>query len=174
PGAQAERAVRRLAQPRGGRDPEIQARMKRAYVGIGSNLGEREANIRQAVDLLAEMPQTRLSRLSSLYDSDPVGLLDQPPFLNTVAMLETDLSPRQLLWNLNLIEHRLGRVRSQHWGPRTIDLDILFYSNLILDEPDLTIPHPELENRAFVLIPLREIDRFLPYPRTALVVSELL
>src|SRR5206468_2681700 len=113
----------RRHEPRGSRDPPGAGReMKRIYVGIGSNLGEREANIRQAVDQLAELPQTRLVRLSSLYDSDPVGLLDQPPFLNAVAMLESDLSPRQLLWNLNLIEHRLGRVRSQHWGPRTIDL----------------------------------------------------
>jgi len=148
--------------------------MKRVYVGIGSNLGDREVNIRQAVDQLAELPQTRLVRLSSLYDSDPVGLLDQPPFLNAVAMLESDLVPRQLLWNLNLIEHRLGRERSLHWGPRTIDLDILFYSNLVLDEPDLVIPHPEVENRAFVLIPLNEIDPFLPHPRTGLVVSEML
>ena len=107
--------------------------MKRAYIGIGSNLGDRESAIRQAVDQLAELPQTRLTRLSSLYDSDPVGLLGQPPFLNAVALLETDLTPRQLLWNLNLIEHRLGRVRSERWGPRTLDLDILFYSNLVLD-----------------------------------------
>lgn len=148
--------------------------MKQAYIGIGSNLGDREATIRKAVDQLAEMPQSSLVRLSSLYDSDPVGLLDQPPFLNTVALLETDLTPQQLLWNLNLVEHRLGRVRTRHWGPRTIDLDILFYSNLVLDEPDLVIPHPEVENRAFVLIPLNEIDPFLPHPRTGLVVSEML
>jgi 2-amino-4-hydroxy-6-hydroxymethyldihydropteridine diphosphokinase len=148
--------------------------MKRAYIGIGSNLGDREATIRQAVDQLAELPDTKLVRLSSLYDSDPVGLLDQAPFLNAVAMLETELTPRQLLWNLNLVEHRLGRQRTRHWGPRTMDLDILFYSNLVLDEPDLVIPHPEVENRAFVLIPLGELDPFLPHPRTGLVVSEML
>jgi len=148
--------------------------MKRVYVGIGSNLGDREVNIRQAVDQLAELPQTRLVRLSSLYDSDPVGGPEQPPFLNAVAMLETDLSPRQLLWNLNLIESRLGRVRAERWGPRTIDLDILFYGNLVVDEPDLTLPHPEIENRAFVLIPLNELDPFLPHPRTGRVVSEML
>jgi 2-amino-4-hydroxy-6-hydroxymethyldihydropteridine diphosphokinase len=148
--------------------------VKRVYIGIGSNLGDRESNIRQAVDQLAALPQCRLVRLSSLYDSDPVGLLDQPPFLNAVAMLECELPPKQLLWNLNLIESRLGRVRAGHWGPRTIDLDILFYSNLVLEEPELTIPHPEVENRAFVLIPLNEIDPFLPHPRTGLVVSEML
>ncbi|HVP38420.1 MAG TPA: 2-amino-4-hydroxy-6-hydroxymethyldihydropteridine diphosphokinase [Candidatus Saccharimonadales bacterium] len=148
--------------------------MKRVFVGIGSNVGEREAYIRRAVELLALLPQTQLVRLSSLYDSDPVGVLDQPPFLNAVAMLETDLAPRQLLWNLNLVEHQLGRVRTQRWGPRTIDLDILFYSNLVLDEPDLTLPHPEIEHRAFVLIPLNELDPFLPHPRTGLVVSEML
>jgi len=148
--------------------------VKRVFVGIGSNVGEREAYIRRAVELLALLPQTQLVRLSSLYDSDPVGVLDQPPFLNAVAMLETDLAPRQLLWNLNLVEHQLGRVRTQRWGPRTIDLDILFYSNLVLDEPDLTLPHPEIEHRAFVLIPLNELDPFLPHPRTGLVVSEML
>ncbi len=148
--------------------------MKRVYVGIGSNVGEREVTIRKAVDELAALPQTQLVRLSSLYDSDPVGVLDQPPFLNAVAVLETDLTPRQLLWNLNLVESRLGRVRTERWGPRTIDLDILFYSNLVLDEPDLTLPHPEIENRAFVLIPLNELDPFLPHPRSGLVVSEML
>ena len=148
--------------------------MKRVYVGIGSNVGEREVTIRKAVDELAGLPQTRLVRLSSLYDSDPVGGPEQPPFLNAVAMLETDLSPRQLLWNLNLIESRLGRVRAERWGPRTIDLDILFYGNLVVDEPDLTLPHPEIENRAFVLIPLNELDPFLPHPRTGRVVSEML
>jgi 2-amino-4-hydroxy-6-hydroxymethyldihydropteridine diphosphokinase len=148
--------------------------LKQVYVGIGSNVGEREVTIRKAVDGLAELPQTRLVRLSSLYDSDPVGVLDQPPFLNAVAMLETDLEPRQLLWNLNLIESRLGRVRTERWGPRTIDLDILFYGNLVLDEPDLTLPHPEIANRAFVLIPLNELDPFLPHPRTGRVVSEML
>ena len=148
--------------------------MKRVYIGIGSNLGDREACIRQAVDQLASLKDSRLDRISSLYDSDPVGLLDQPPFLNAVAALETELSPQQLLWNLNLIELRLGRVRARHWGPRTLDLDILFYGNLVLEEPDLVIPHPEVENRAFVLIPLNEIDPFLPHPRTGLVVSEML
>ncbi|MBI5837287.1 MAG: 2-amino-4-hydroxy-6-hydroxymethyldihydropteridine diphosphokinase [Candidatus Eisenbacteria bacterium] len=148
--------------------------MKLAYVGIGSNVGEREATIRKAVDHLAELPRTKLVRLSSLYDSDPVGVLDQPPFLNAVAALETDLDPHRLLWNLNLVESRLGRVRAERWGPRTLDLDILFYGNMVMDEPGLTLPHPEIENRAFVLIPLNELDPFLPHPRTGVVVSEML
>ena len=135
---------------------------------------EEIASIRAAVDELAGLPQTRLVRLSSLYDSDPVGVLGQPPFLNAVAMLETELQARQLLWNLNLIESRLGRVRSERWGPRTIDLDILFFGGQVLDDPDLTLPHPEIANRAIVLIPLCELDPFLTHPRTGVVVSEML
>jgi len=137
----------------------------KAYIGLGSNLGEREAMIRLALDDLARLPETRLVRASSLYDTEPVGEVDQPNFLNAVALIDTELTPRQLLWNLLLIEKRLGRVRTQQrWGPRTIDLDLLLYGNLVIDEPDLKIPHPELLRRSFVLVPLVELDPLLTHP----------
>jgi 2-amino-4-hydroxy-6-hydroxymethyldihydropteridine diphosphokinase len=138
----------------------------KAYVGLGSNLGEREAQIRMALDDLARLPATRLTRASSLYDSEPVGDVDQPNFLNAVAELESQLTARQMLWNLLLIERRLGRVRTQRWGPRSIDLDLLLYGDLVVDEPDLQVPHPELTRRSFVLVPLVELDPLLTHPVT--------
>jgi len=140
----------------------------RAYVGLGSNLGERETMIRLALEQMATLPETALGRVSSLYDTAPVGELDQPNFLNAVAVVETDLTARQLLWNLLLIERRLGRVRSPQarYGPRTIDLDLLLYGDQVIDEPELAVPHPELERRAFALVPLLEIAGHLQDPLT--------
>jgi 2-amino-4-hydroxy-6-hydroxymethyldihydropteridine diphosphokinase len=136
------------------------------YVGLGSNLGEREAMIRLALEELSRLPQTRLQRASSLYDTEPVGEVDQPNFLNAVAQLDTELGARQLLWNLQLIEKRLGRVRTRRWGPRTIDLDLLLYGGVVLDEPGLVVPHAELIRRSFVLVPLVELDPLLIHPVT--------
>ena len=138
----------------------------RAFVGLGCNLGEREALMRQACDDLAHLPETTLVRASSLYETEPVGDTEQPEFLNAVAMLDTTLTARQLLWNLQLIERRLGRVRTQRWGPRTMDLDLLLYGDLVLDEAELRLPHPELTRRAFVLVPLVELDPMLVHPVT--------
>ena len=139
----------------------------KAFIGLGSNLGEREAMIRMALDDLARLPETRLVRASSLYDTEPVGEVEQPNFLNAVAQIDTELTPRQLLWNLLLIEKRLGRVRTQQcWGPRTIDLDLLLYGSVIIDEPDLKVPHAELTRRSFVLVPLVELDPLLIHPAT--------
>jgi 2-amino-4-hydroxy-6-hydroxymethyldihydropteridine diphosphokinase len=138
----------------------------RAYVGLGSNLGERETMIRLALEQLAMLPETALGRVSSLYDTAPVGELDQPNFLNAVAAVESELTARQLLWNLLLIERRLGRVRSAQtrYGPRTIDLDLLLYGDQVIDEPDLAVPHPELARRAFVLVPMVELEPTLVHP----------
>ena len=136
----------------------------KVFVGLGSNLGERETMIRQALEAMSRMPETHLVKASSLYDTEPVGEVDQPNFLNAVAQLDTELTARQLLWNLLLIERRLGRVRTQRWGPRTIDLDLLLYGNLVLDEPELVVPHPELIRRSFVLVPLVELDPLLVHP----------
>jgi 2-amino-4-hydroxy-6-hydroxymethyldihydropteridine diphosphokinase len=136
----------------------------KAYVGLGSNLGERETMIRFALDDLARLSHTRVSRVSSLYDTEPVGETEQPNFLNAVALLDTELTARQLLWNLQLVERRLGRVRAKRWGPRVIDLDLLLYGDLVVDEPDLRVPHPELTRRAFVLVPLVELDPGLVHP----------
>jgi 2-amino-4-hydroxy-6-hydroxymethyldihydropteridine diphosphokinase len=137
-----------------------------AYVGLGSNLGERESMIRLALDDLTRVPVTQLVRASSLYDTEPMGDVEQPNFLNAVAQLETELTARQLLWNLLLIERRLGRVRTRRWGPRTIDLDLLLFGQQVVDEPDLTVPHPELLRRSFVLVPLVELDPLLVHPVT--------
>ena len=137
-----------------------------AYIGLGSNLGERETMIRLALDDLARLPGTRLVRASSLYDTEPQGEVDQPNFLNAVAQVDSELSARQLLWNLLLVEKRLGRVRTHKWGPRTIDLDLLLFGSLVLEEQDLVIPHPELTRRSFVLVPLVELDPMLVHPAT--------
>ena len=138
----------------------------RVFVGLGSNLGEREAMIRLALDDLARLPETRLVRALSLYDTEPVGDVEQPNFLNAVAQLDTELTARQLLWNLQLVEKRLGRTRTRRYGPRTIDLDLLLYGNLIVEEADLQVPHPELTRRSFVLVPLVELDPLLVHPMT--------
>lgn len=136
----------------------------KCFIGLGSNLGEREAMIRLALDDLARLPGTTLVRASSLYDTEPVGETEQPNFLNAVAQIDTELTARQLLWNLQLIERRLGRVRTNRWGPRTIDLDLLLYGNVVIEEADLKVPHPELERRSFVLVPLVELDPLLVHP----------
>lgn len=138
----------------------------RVFVALGSNMGEREENIRKALELISQLPDTDLVRASSLYDTEPVGELEQPNFLNAVAELDTELSPRQLLWNLLLIEKRLGRVRTQKWGPRTLDLDLLLYGDEVVDEDDLRVPHPELTRRSFVLTPLVELEPALVHPTT--------
>ncbi|HEY6866390.1 MAG TPA: 2-amino-4-hydroxy-6-hydroxymethyldihydropteridine diphosphokinase [Candidatus Eisenbacteria bacterium] len=137
-----------------------------AFIGLGSNLGERESMIRLALEDLSRLSLTRLVRASSLYDTEAVGEVDQPNFLNAVAQLDTELDPRRLLWNLMLIEKRLGRVRTRRWGPRTIDLDLLLFGDLVIDEPDLRVPHPELSRRSFVLVPLVELDPLLIHPVT--------
>jgi 2-amino-4-hydroxy-6-hydroxymethyldihydropteridine diphosphokinase len=146
----------------------------RAFVGLGSNLGDREAQIRLAIEALRRVSDTRVVRVSSVYDTEPVGGVAQPNFLNAVVQLDTQLSARQLLWNLQLIERRLGRVRSQRWGPRTIDLDLLLFGDLVLDEPDLRIPHLELRRRAFVLVPLVELDPLLVHPETGETLLQIL
>ena len=138
----------------------------KAFIGLGSNLGDREANIRQALQQLEQLPETTIVRGSSLYDTEPVGVPDQPNFLNGVVQIETHLAPRQLLWNLMLIERRLGRVRTQQWGPRVIDLDLLLYGDEVVDEDDLQVPHPLMTQRSFVMVPLVEIEPLLVHPVT--------
>lgn len=134
-----------------------------AFVGIGSNLGDREATIRHALELLGELGTVRAS---SIRETDPVGITDQPKFLNAVAEIETDLTARQLLDRLLAIELELGRDRAGgvRWGPRTIDLDLLLYGDHTIEEPGLTVPHPRLAERDFVLEPLHELDPELALP----------
>ena len=133
--------------------------MTRAYVGLGANLGDREAQITRAAALL------EASRLSPILETEPWGYVDQPKFLNAVAELETGLEPRALLERLLEIERQLGRVRSsRRYGPRTIDLDLLLYGAEVVDEPGLTVPHPRLAERLFVLEPLFVLDPGLFVP----------
>jgi 2-amino-4-hydroxy-6-hydroxymethyldihydropteridine diphosphokinase len=143
------------------------------YLSLGSNLGDRERMIEGALGEIDQLDGTQVVRVSSLYDTEPVGELDQPRFLNAVAMLETELSPSLLLWNLKLIERRLGRRGGRRWGPRAIDIDILLYEDQVIDEPALQIPHPELRHRAFVLVPLAELAPELRLPGDGAAVGEL-
>lgn len=138
----------------------------KTFIGLGSNLGDREATIRLALDDLARLPESTLVRASSLYDTEPVGDTRQPRFLNAVVELETELPPARLLWNLRLIEKRLGRVRTYRYGPRTIDLDLLLYGDQIVNEPGLEVPHREMLKRSFVLVPLVELDPTRVHPVT--------
>jgi 2-amino-4-hydroxy-6-hydroxymethyldihydropteridine diphosphokinase len=130
-----------------------------AYVGLGANLGDREGTIRAAV---ADLPG--VVAVSTLRETDPVGITDQPRFLNGVAVLETELAPRELLDVLLAVERRLGRERGRRWGPRTIDLDLLLYGDEVIDETGLTIPHPRLHERRFVLEPLADLAPELVVP----------
>jgi len=128
-----------------------------AFVALGGNIGDSPAQIRSALRALAGLPDTRLVRQSSLYRNPPVGYLDQPEFVNSVAQIETRIAPRALLGHLLEIERAHGRVRDHPNAPRTLDLDILLYGGQVVHEPGLTIPHPRMPERAFVLVPLAEI-----------------
>jgi 2-amino-4-hydroxy-6-hydroxymethyldihydropteridine diphosphokinase len=138
----------------------------RAYVGLGSNLGDREATLGAAVAELAAAPGVSVVRVSTLIDTEPVGLLDQPRFLNGALALETKLPPRELLDLLLAVETRFGRDRTAvpAQGPRTLDLDLLVYGEEQIDEPGLRVPHPRLHERAFVLRPLAEVEPALIVP----------
>ncbi|MEX0816503.1 MAG: 2-amino-4-hydroxy-6-hydroxymethyldihydropteridine diphosphokinase [Gaiellales bacterium] len=136
-----------------------------AYVGLGANVGNRRENLDRAVELLAAEPGVRVLAVSSVRETDPVGYEDQPRFLNAACALETELGPRELLERLLAIERALGRERAgPRFGPRTIDLDLLLYGNETLDEPGLTVPHPRLAERLFVLEPLYELAPDLVLP----------
>jgi 2-amino-4-hydroxy-6-hydroxymethyldihydropteridine diphosphokinase len=134
-----------------------------AYIGLGTNLGDRELNLHEALERLEELG---LVRASSFRETDPVGVTDQPKFLNAAAELATELPPRELLERLLEIERELGRDRpaERRWGPRVIDLDLLLFGEEVIDEPGLTVPHPRLADRGFVLEPLCELNEDLTLP----------
>lgn len=136
----------------------------RCYLGLGANLGDRLGNLRRAVALLAAEPGIRLLRSSRVYETEPVGGPEQPPYLNAVVEIATELGPRELLAACARIEAELGRVRAERWGPRTIDVDVLTYGRETIREPDLVVPHPRMHERGFVLVPLAELDRDPPLP----------
>jgi 2-amino-4-hydroxy-6-hydroxymethyldihydropteridine diphosphokinase len=147
--------------------------MAEAWIGLGSNLGDRRGHLRAALDGLAGLGRVRA--VSALYETEPVGLRAQPHFLNAVALLETGLPPRPLLAGLLAIEARLGRVRTEERNsPRTLDLDLLLYGDAIIREPDLEVPHPRLHERRFVLEPLAALAPALRHPALGRPVFELL
>lgn len=138
--------------------------MTAAYVALGGNLGDPRRQVLDAVDALARLPRTRLLRRSHLYRTPPWGVLEQPPFVNAVALLETGLAPHDLLDALLAIEQRAGRVRAERNGPRTLDLDLLHMDGVRLDDARLTLPHPRIAERAFVLLPLADLAPELVLP----------
>jgi 2-amino-4-hydroxy-6-hydroxymethyldihydropteridine diphosphokinase len=132
--------------------------MTPAYIALGSNLRRPQHQLREAIIALAEFPRTKLEMVSSVYRSAAVGPGEQPDYLNAVARLATELSPTDLLEALQLVERNQGRTREIHWGARTLDLDLLLYGKMTIDTPTLTLPHPRMRLRHFVLYPLREIS----------------
>jgi 2-amino-4-hydroxy-6-hydroxymethyldihydropteridine diphosphokinase len=145
------------------------------YIALGSNQGDRELNLLRAVAEVGKLPVSRITALSGFYDTEPVGGVKQDSFLNAVLRLETGLSPHDLLAELQRIEtETFHRTRELRWGPRSMDLDILFYDDMVLDGEPLTIPHPRLHERRFVLEPLAEIAPKLVHPLRGITVSSLL
>lgn len=147
----------------------------RAFIGIGSNLGERKANYLEAIERIQKLADTRIVKQSSLYESEPHGDA-KTWFVNAVIEIETGFSPDELLKRLKSVETTMGRkrVRGKRWGSRIIDLDILFFDNEIINKRTLKVPHPELQNRRFVLAPLCELAPQMIHPKLAASVSELL
>jgi len=129
-----------------------------AYLGLGANLGDRLACLQRAVDLLKAGGNVRVVASSRVWETEPVGGPDQPDYLNAVVRVETELEPMQLLAACQRVEGALGRVREVRWGPRTIDLDVLLFGDVTMQDPALTLPHPRMLERAFVLLPLLELD----------------
>lgn len=148
--------------------------MARAFLGLGSNMGDRKKELDFAISRIREHPEMTLVRVATYLETDPVGYLEQNKFLNSAAEIETTLLPHRLLAALQEIEQEAGRIRTIRWGPRTLDIDILLYNDRILDDPDLTIPHPRMREREFVLIPLTEIAPEVIVPPEQVTVSQLL
>lgn len=146
--------------------------MSIAYIALGSNLGDKEKNLRRALLLLTQQG-VEVVRVSSFLSTEPYGVTDQPQFLNAVACVRTRLAPLALLDVLLATELAMGRVRLRHWGERNIDLDLLLYEDVVLDTPRLRLPHPDMQNRDFVLLPLAEIAPELKHPTLQKTIWEL-
>jgi 2-amino-4-hydroxy-6-hydroxymethyldihydropteridine diphosphokinase len=144
-----------------------------AYIGFGSNLGDRLENCRNAIEALAALPPCSLLKTSSFYETSPVGLVDQPAFINGVVLLETDEDAHWLLRQMLEIEKTFGRIRNLKWGPRSIDLDLLFFDDQIINTPELSVPHPSLHERRFVLEPLNEVAPDFRHPSLGKSVADL-
>jgi 2-amino-4-hydroxy-6-hydroxymethyldihydropteridine diphosphokinase len=134
------------------------------YIGIGANLGDREKTLQEATDILNTNPEIAVIAASAVYETAPIGVVDQPYFLNAVLQVYTSLSARSLLNCLLAIERKFGRLRETRWGPRTLDLDILLYGDAVINQPGLQVPHPHLHERAFVLAPLCDLKPDLKHP----------
>ena len=152
----------------------IRREWHRVYLSVGSNIGDREQHLRNAVSALKDCRQIRSVQSSSLVETKPYGKTDQADFLNGAIFLETLFSPKELLQKLHQIEALEGRVREVHWGPRTLDLDILFYDKLVYEDADLILPHVDLENREFVLKPMCELAPNLRHPILGKTMAQLL
>ncbi|RUO58932.1 2-amino-4-hydroxy-6-hydroxymethyldihydropteridine diphosphokinase [Pseudidiomarina marina] len=147
--------------------------MAKVYIALGANLGNPVETLKDAILSLSGLPQFQFVRSSSLYTSTPMGPSDQPDYVNAVACAETSLAPLDLLDLLQALESQFGRQRIRHWGPRTLDLDILLYDDLTIDDPRLRIPHPGMTERDFVLVPLAELEPELTLPDGRTIASLL-
>ena len=145
----------------------------RVFLGLGSNMGEREKFLNRAIAELKKAQNTKIVWASSVYETDPVGKTDQPKFLNAALEVETALEPRELFAEAKSVEQRLGRTMSERWGPREIDIDVLLYDGLVFSDDAVTVPHPEMERRKFVLVPLKEIAPDLVHPISGMTMEEL-
>jgi len=145
-----------------------------AYIGIGSNLGDKLKHCEKAISEISRIDRHKLLAKSSLFKTQPIGHTSQDWFVNGVIKIETDLEPPELFRTLKTIESRLGRTKTFRWGPRTIDLDLLFFDDIEIHTEELEIPHPQIQNRQFVLVPLAEIDRHLIHPVFKKTILELL
>jgi len=144
-----------------------------AWIGIGSNVGDREGYVRQALGALAAVPGTEVTGVSSLYETAPVGMTEQERFINAVAELTTEIPPLDLMRRLLAIEKENGRERWERWAPRTLDLDLLIYEDVEMESQELTLPHPRARGRAFVLVPLAEVAPELRFPGDSVTVARI-
>jgi len=154
--------------------PDGPVRGSVVFIGIGANLGNPVEACREAIERVGAIRETRLLRCSSLYITRPVGPQDQPSFINAVAEIRTAQAPRALLYALKEIEKQMGRTEAIKWGPRIIDLDILFYGQEVVQEEGLVIPHPEVHRRAFALVPLNEMASYMIHPGFGVSIRGLL
>ena len=153
---------------------EATCRWHKAYVAVGSNLGDSKAYIDRGIDVLKADKNIRILKQSELIRTKPYGGIDQPDFLNGMIIIETVYEPLELLHVLNKTEALCDRERTLRWGPRTLDLDIIYYDDVIMDSHELTIPHVDMQNREFVLKPLAEVDAFVTHPVSGLKAEEML
>jgi len=149
-------------------------KMNKSFLSLGSNLGDRLSYLKKAVDLFGKSEDVNIIKISSIYETEPIGYKEQPNFLNLVVEIETEIGPEDLLKRCKEIESCLGRIKREKWREREIDIDIIFYNNLIIEKDYIVIPHKELYNRKFVLLPLCEIDPDFICPKTKKSVKTLL